>query len=59
MKFDWSLERGELLLIPAECGDFVAQGLVKDSSLLEITNLRKEKDSYINPSVAARLPEDE
>ena len=58
-KGDWILERGEVLLIPAECGDFVAQGLEKESVLLEITNTRKEKDSYINPSVAASLPGDE
>lgn len=56
---DYQVEKGELLLVPAECEDFALLPRERDTVLLCATVERVEKDKYINPDVEAKLPEDE
>lgn len=54
----YALNEGETILISAECSDYT---ITADNALLLATtiNPRTEPDSYINPSAAPTLPEDE
>ncbi len=53
------LKSGDVLLVPAECTDYVLLPAERDTELLEITNEMQESDSYINLDVPERLPDDE
>lgn len=54
-----SIGPGESVLVPAECSSFRIVPTDRDSVLLETTNTRVEVDNYIDPDVAAQLPENE
>lgn len=58
-KESYPLDRGELLLVPAECEDFAMVPTGRGTVLLSAVVNRVEKDAYINPDVSATLPEDD
>lgn len=56
----YDVNAGELLLIPAELTDFFIVPQDRDTVLLEATiEPYEEEDGYIDPSVEAKLPEDD
>jgi len=56
---NYSLADGEVILIPAECGDFALVPRDRGTVLLAASVDRVEPDKYINPDVEATLPDDE
>lgn len=56
---EYSLNAGEVILMPAECSDFFIEPQEKGSELLEASAHHHEKDSYINPEAEATLPGEE
>ena len=56
---DFPVEKGEVILVPAECEDFALVPKDRDTLLLCATVDRVEPDKYINPDAEATLPEEE
>ncbi len=56
---NYSLEKGELLLVPSECEDVALVPEDRGTVLLEATVNRVEQDGYINPDAEATLPDED
>lgn len=55
---DVILDKGEVLLIPADCPDFALAPMETDTQMLRVTaSSNPDVDSYINPSVPESLPD--
>ena len=60
IRMEHSLKAGELVLVPADCPDFVLEPVLAGTRLLEITvGEQSGTDAYINPEADEKLPEDE
>lgn len=57
---EYRIEKGETVLVPAEVPDFIIAPLERDSLLVEVLVEKRDlKDSYINPDVPEKTPDDE